>query len=69
MNDNQKRARLPWSARFIIRACNSHYELVEALESVWADWGNSNNANDPDANGYETLQKVKAALIAAGVKL
>lgn len=36
--------------------------LREAIQSVWDDWSGSNNATDPDADGYDTLQKVKSAL-------
>lgn len=42
--------------------------LEDTLQDVWSEWRNSPNASDPDAEGYTTLQKVKAVLAAPEVK-
>lgn len=37
-------------------------KLRELLLEVWNDWKNSPNVNDPEADGYELLQKIKKAV-------
>lgn len=67
------------NAAFIVRACNSHYQLVEALENantlltkafgdIVAYWIMANKRPDPSATaGYvEAINAIDAALSQAG---
>lgn len=40
-------------------------DLLGACKAIWNDWGDSLNATDPEAEGYATLQLVKAAIAKA----
>jgi len=53
-------------ANKICREHNSHDPLLQACRTVWSRWKDSVNATDPEADGYEDLQMVKAALEKAG---
>lgn len=53
-------------AAFIVRACNSHYELLEAC-SAWIDWLKPDTPWREDAADYETrmLDAMRAAIAKA----
>ncbi|MGZ8432797.1 MAG: hypothetical protein ACXWYM_00435 [Candidatus Binatia bacterium] len=39
--DDNSLEELKANAEFIVRACNSHYELLEALQETWAHFGDA----------------------------
>jgi hypothetical protein len=39
--------------------------LITACQNVWNEWHDHARINDPAWQGYETMQKVKAAIKAA----
>lgn len=57
------RASQAWdNARFIVRACNSHYELVEALEAILGD--NMTPAGEPGHIDYGQACKMARSALA-----
>jgi hypothetical protein len=36
--------------------------FIDACQSIWDEWGDSINATDRSASGYEAFQKVRKAL-------
>lgn len=46
------------NAQFIVKACNSHYELLEALEFVFNTPGNS-ISKEGYSKGYAAIAKAK----------
>jgi hypothetical protein len=44
-------------------ACLYTFKICyQALKRVWDEWRDSTNANDPEAEGYDTLRAVRAAV-------
>ena len=48
------------NAEFIVTACNSHYDLLEALEELWESGNNTTYAFTKD--GGKALEKARAAI-------
>lgn len=51
----------PHNAAFIVRACNAHYELVEALENLLAEPARSDGTED-QARVSAVRRRARAAL-------
>lgn len=69
MDSNMYRATGVVNGHVIVRHPDGDLSLVDidllivAVRSMWEDWGGSVNATDPEADGYETLQKVRKAIL------
>lgn len=65
IEERDKKRRERWAAESAerLRLARLHAAseaMLAVLDEVWECWGESDNATNPEADGYETLQKVKA---------
>lgn len=52
----------PKYSRELMRRWNHFNDMEDILLGVWGEWKDSENAKDPDADGYDTLMRIKSKI-------